>query len=118
MLTANLISDLRMSADKAKMEGRFDAGERLHELLDAFEDQETSATVRDDVESDRDDVESDRDRLEEALQEIEKLASKAGAYSASRVHVPDVDDMDVIDLRAEVTKLRKALEDIHDLANP
>lgn len=32
------IPDLRMLADKAKMDGRFDAGQRLHALLDAYED--------------------------------------------------------------------------------
>lgn len=32
------IPDLRMLADKAKMDGRFDAGQRLDALLDAYED--------------------------------------------------------------------------------
>jgi excinuclease UvrABC nuclease subunit len=111
MLTADQIPDLRMSADKAKMNGRFEAGERLHELLDAFEDVESLRVVGDEAAN-------ARDKFKDACEEIEKLSTKAGAYSASRVHVPDVDDMTEADLRAEVTKLRKALEDIHDLANP
>lgn len=34
------VADLRLLADKAKMDGRFDAGQRLHVLLDAYEDRE------------------------------------------------------------------------------
>lgn len=60
------IPDLRTLADKAKMEGRFDAGQRLHALLDTYEDhydgeeevdtEELKGAV-DDVEKSADDLE-------------------------------------------------------------
>lgn len=51
------IPDLRLLADKAKMDGRFDAGQRLHALLDAYEDHHGDGVDLDEIEGTVDDVE-------------------------------------------------------------
>lgn len=77
------VADLRLLADKAKMDGRFDAGQRLHALLDAYEDREEAGLDREELEDTTGNIEGRSRKLDaliaalkgEGLPETEKSSA-------------------------------------------
>lgn len=124
-LTQNDIDELRLLADKAKMTGRFETGQRLHELLDAHEELEivekSAAEKIDEAETDRDEAREEAEEAAEDLERSEKIRKiMSGALDQIQARITDLrlhrradpSAMDVASLAEEVTELRTELGNV------
>lgn len=105
------IADLRMLADKAKMEGRFEAGQRLHELLNAYEDREDDDVDLDELEGTVDDVETNVRDLEKHVAAMKGKEPPDEPKNNKPREVPSLADR-LAEVDSKLSDANEALEEL------
>lgn len=107
------IPDLRTLADKAKMEGRFDAGQRLHALLDTYEDHYDGEEEVDmeELEGTVDDIETNVRDLEEHVAAVKGKEPPDEPKKNKRREVPTLADR-LAEVDSKLSDANEALEEL------
>lgn len=105
------VADLRLLADKAKMEGRFDAGQRLHALLNAYEDREDDDVDLDELEGTVDDIETNVRDLEKHVAAMKGKEPPDEPKNNKPREVPSLADR-LAEVDSKLSDANEALEEL------